>query len=603
MKLQEKEKGRKGKNLTEKDMADGSSSSLVDQNSQSPPYLSPSSEKAPGGWRAVKYILANETFEKLASMSLIANMTVYLKTKYNMDGILVVNVINIWSGCSNITSIGGALVSDTFLGRFLTLLFGSISSLLGMATMTVTAGVPKLRPPTCIDEGNCIEPKSWQMGILFAGLAFMAIGAGGIRPCNIAFGADQFDTTTKKGKAQLESFFNWWYFTFTLALVIALTGVVYIQTNISWIIGFAIPTGCLFVSIMIFIIGHHTYIIMKPQGSVFVDMVKVITAAIRKCNLTASGHFFYDPDHHESGSKLSSTKRFSCLDKAAIIVDQSELDDQGKPKNEWRLCSIQQVENLKMLIGIMPVWIAGIGCFITMDQQGTIGILQAIQTTKTVGSSFQVPPGWMGLSSMIALAIWIFIYEQFWVPQTRRITGKAKRLSITQRINIGIVIAIACSLVAAAIEKQRRTAALKQGSFESPMSILLLLPQFVLSGLIEAFAAVALMEFLTTQLPESMRTVAGAIFFVSLSLASYLNSILVNIVYKMTRKGGKSPWLGGQDLNKDKLENFYYLVAGIGALNLLYFNLYARRFVTNARTDKKESEGQKNNEEQILDVA
>ena len=98
-----------------------------------------------------------------------------------------------------------------------------------------------------------------------------------------------------------------------------------------------------------------------------------------------------------------------------------------------------------------------------------------------------------------------------------------------------------------------------------------------------------------------MRTVAGAIFFVSLSLASYLNSILVNIVYKITRKGGKSPWLGGHDLNKDKLENFYYLVAGIGALNFLYFNLFARRFVTNARTDKKESEGQQNNEEQILE--
>ncbi|XWS67132.1 hypothetical protein CRYUN_Cryun05aG0260600 [Craigia yunnanensis] len=562
MRQQEREKGRKEKNLTEKDMADESSSSLIEQNSKSPPYLSPSSKKAPGGWRAVKYILGNETFEKLASMSLIANMTVYLKIKYDMDGIVVVNVINIWSGCSNITSIAGALVSDTFLGRFVTLLYGSISSLLGMATMTLTAGVPKLRPPTCIDESNCIEPKLWQMGILFAGLAFMAIGAGGIRPCNIAFGADQFDTKTKKGRAQLESFFNWWYFTFTFALVIALTGVVYIQTNISWII-----------------------------------------AAIRKCSLTASGHSFYDPDLHESGSKLSRTKRFSCLDKAAIIADQSELDDQGKPKNDWRLCSIQQVENLKMLIGMMPVWIAGIGCFITMDQQGTIGILQAIQTTKTIGSSFQVPPGWMGLSSMIALAIWIFIYEQIWVPQTRRITGKAKRLSMTQRINIGIVIAIMSSFVAAAIEKQRRAAALKQGSFESPMSISLLLPQFALSGLIEAFAAVALMEFLTTQLPESMRTVAGAIFFVSLSLASYLNSILVNIVYKTTRKGGKSPWLGGHDLNKDKLENFYYLVAGIGALNFLYFNLFARRFVTNARTDKKESEGQQNNEGQILEIA
>ncbi|WRX24841.1 hypothetical protein QQP08_017328 [Theobroma cacao] len=116
--------------MTEKDMGDGSNSSLVEQNSQSPPLPSPSLRKEPGGWRAVKYILGNETFEKLASMSLVANMTVYLRTKYNMDGIAVVNVINIWSGCSNITAIAGALVSDTFLGRYRTLLFGSISSLL-----------------------------------------------------------------------------------------------------------------------------------------------------------------------------------------------------------------------------------------------------------------------------------------------------------------------------------------------------------------------------------------------------------------------------------------------------------------------------------------
>ncbi|KAL4272315.1 hypothetical protein GQ457_13G013340 [Hibiscus cannabinus] len=570
-------------------MAEGSDSFLDD-----PSYPS---EKARGGWRAVKYILANETFEKLASMSLIANMTVYLKTKYNMHGILVVNVINIWSGSSSFTSIGGAMVSDTFLGRYLTLLFGSISSTLGMAILTLTAAVPKLRPPTCIGQINCIGPKFWQLSILYVGLAFVAIGAGGIRPCNIAFGADQFDTSTKKGRMQLESFFNWWYFSFTLALVIALTGVVYIQTNMSWFIGFAIPTACLFLSVVIFVIGHHAYIITKPQGCVFVDLIKVISAASRKHHLDVSKQMFYDPEVHLR------TKRFRCLEKAAIIADQSELDEQGKPKNGWRLCSIQQVENLKLLLGMMPVWVTGIGCFMAMDQQSTIGILQAIQTNNTLGSSFKVPPGWMGLSSMIALAFWIFIYEIIWVLQTKRITGKAKRLSMTQRTNIGLVFAMACSIVAALVEKKRRTAALQHGSFQSPMSIVMLLPQFALSGLIEAFAAVALMEYLTTQLPESMRTGAGAIFFVSLSLASYLNSILINIVYKVTRKGGKTAWLGGPDLNQDKLERFYYLMAALEALNFIYFNLFARQFITNASTVSTGSERLHNDEDQTLEVA
>jgi len=67
------------------------------------------------------------------------------------------------------------------------------------------------------------HPKDWQLGVLFAGLRLLSIGAGGIKPCNIAFGADQY---TAKGRGQLESFFNWRYFTFTIALVIVLTGVV-----------------------------------------------------------------------------------------------------------------------------------------------------------------------------------------------------------------------------------------------------------------------------------------------------------------------------------------------------------------------------------------
>ncbi|KAL6181569.1 hypothetical protein ACLB2K_048223 [Fragaria x ananassa] len=100
--------------------------------SSSPPeaQVPPEPKKSPGGWRAIKYILGNESFEKLASMSLIANMSVYLTTKYNLGGLFMVNVVNIWNGSSNVAALAGAFVSDTYLGRFRTLLCGSISSLL-----------------------------------------------------------------------------------------------------------------------------------------------------------------------------------------------------------------------------------------------------------------------------------------------------------------------------------------------------------------------------------------------------------------------------------------------------------------------------------------
>ena len=107
-----------------------------------------------------------------------------------------------------------------------------------MGTMTLTAGVTEVRPFPCNGQRNCPQPYASQLVLLYGGLGLLAIGAGGIRTCSIAFGADQFDPTTEKGRAQLQSFFDWWYFSFILALVVALSVVVYIQTNVSWVTGY-----------------------------------------------------------------------------------------------------------------------------------------------------------------------------------------------------------------------------------------------------------------------------------------------------------------------------------------------------------------------------
>ncbi|GAB2223892.1 hypothetical protein Droror1_Dr00004636 [Drosera rotundifolia] len=552
--------------------------------------------KKKGGWRAIKYVLANETFEKLASMSLIANITVYLKTMYNMDGIMLVNVVTIWSGSSNISSLGGAFLSDVYFGRFYTLLIGSIASLLGMGMMTLTAATPQIRPPPCHDDSTCTKPTGWQLGALYSALILLALGSGCIRPCNIAFGADQFDTRTEKGQAQLQRFYNWWYFTFTIALLVALTAVVYIQTNISWIIGFAIPTGCFVVSIIVFLVGCHTYIYHKPRGSIFIDMVKVMIAAYRKRHLTLDnkGHQkFYDPPEEidPSVTKLNRTNRLMFLDKAAMISNLSELNCEGIATNRWRLCTVQQVEQLKCLIGCLPVWITGILSLLAMDQQNTFGILQAIQMNRRVGKHFIIPPAWIGLTSMVSLSVWILIYERALIPLLQKIKqdGDA-RISIKERIRAGIMFSIACMLTAGLVERQRREEAMRHGIFESPLSVFSLAPQLVLSGLIEAFAAVSIMEFFTTQMPESMRSIAGAVFFLSLSMASYLSSAIVNIIHMMTKTNDKMGWLGGHDLNQNQLDSFYFIIAGVGCFNLLYFSFFASNYIFVSNVEVKPSE-------------
>ncbi|XP_061348750.1 uncharacterized protein LOC133294107 [Gastrolobium bilobum] len=565
---------------------------------------SSSTKKKQGGWRAVRYILGNETFEKLASMSLIANLVVYLHTQYNIDTSVSAEVFNLWSGFTNFLPLVGAYVADAYVGKFNTLLVSSVASFLGMGFISLGAGIPSLRPPSCPTHSDCTQPNGTQLAVLYVGLGLFAVGSGGLRPCNIAFGADQFDTKTEKGRAQLESFCNWWYFLFTVALLVALTLVVYIQTNISWFLGFIIPTVCFAFSLTIFLLGHNTYVCLKPKGSIMCDLVKVIVAAYRKRHVDLKKDsgllFYYPPPSSESEpriTKLAHTNRFSFFDKASVITNPSEIDNSGKSIDSWRLCSVQQVEELKSILNTLPVWLAGIVCFLSMGQANSFGILQALQTNKSIGPHFSVPPAWMGLVPMIALSLWIYLYEKIYVPWTKKTTKKGKRLSIEQRMLIGILLSIAGMAVSGLVEVRRRGDAMKHDSFESPTSIWWLVPQFALSGLVEAFAAIPMMELLTSYWPESMKTLGGAVFFLSLSIANYLSTILIRIIVVVTTRHGRTPWLGGNDLNKNRLEYFYYTILVLGVLNLLYFQFFARRYLYSEvlqRQSKNEAEEEEN---------
>lgn len=115
---------------------------------------------------------------------------------------------------------------------------------------------------------------------------------------------------------------------------------VYIQTEISWTISFAIPTACLALTIIIFLIGRHTYIYKKPQGSVFVDLEKIISAPFRKRTINLQSNTPQFIHAKNKTTKLEKTNRLRYLDKAAVIVDPIELNEKGHPKNTWRLCAV-----------------------------------------------------------------------------------------------------------------------------------------------------------------------------------------------------------------------------------------------------------------------
>ena len=97
----------------------------------------------------------------------------------------------------------------------------------------------------------------------------------------------------------------------------------------------------------------------------------------------------------------------------------------------------------------------------------------------------------------------------------------------------------------------------------------------MITGVAEAFAAIGQVEFYYKQFPENMRSIAGALFFCGLGGSNYLSSFLISIVHRTTEGSANGNWLS-EDLNKGRLDYFYYMITGLGAITLGYFLLCAR---------------------------
>ncbi|CAK8563130.1 unnamed protein product [Lathyrus sativus] len=495
------------------------------------------------GWKVMPFIVGNETFEKLGTTGTLSNLLVYLTTVFNLSSIEATNIVNIFNGSASLATLLGAFLSDTYFGRYKTLGFSTFASFLGLLVIQLTAWIKKMHPAECGNEKTtCTQPSTGQMAFLLLGFGFLIIGAAGIRPCNLAFGADQFNPNTDSGKKGINSFFNCKY-----------------------------------------------YVKVQATGSPVTSIVQVISVAIKKRKLhlqedeysLVSLFSYISP--HSINCKLPHTPQFRFLDKAAIITPEDTINPDGSASDPWNLCSIQQVEELKCLVRVLPVWVSGILYYVALVQQSTMLVFQALQSDRTFfNTNFKIPAASFTIFTMLSLTIWLPIYDRIIVPTIRRFTGKDGGITLLQRMGIGMFISILCMLVSGVVEWKRRTMAItnpigfepRKGAISS-MSAMWLIPQLTLAGFSDAFTLVGQVEFYYKQFPENMRSLAGSLFFCGLALSSYLSSLLISIIHRSSDKSANGNWLP-QDLNKGRLDYFYYVISVLEVVNLGYFVLCSR---------------------------
>ncbi|KAK7384871.1 hypothetical protein VNO78_30574 [Psophocarpus tetragonolobus] len=529
------------------------------------------STKRKGGLRTMPFIIVNECLERVASSGILPNMIMYMRNVYGMPIAKGTSVIHTWNAASDILSIVGAFVSDSYLGRFLVISVGSFSSLLGLTFLWLTAMIPELRP-SC-EFLDCNSATAAQLAVLFLSMGLISIGAGCVRPCSIAFGADQLTIKERSTDERLlDSYFNWYYTSIAISTIIALSVIVYIQENLGWKIGFGLPALLMFISAVSFILGSPFYAKRKPGHSLLTSFAQVVVVAVKNRRLSLPDSNF-DQYYQDCDSELMvPTDSLRCLNKACIKNPEPISNPDGSVSDPWSQCTVGQVESLKSLLRLLPMWSTGI---FMMVSQGSFSTLQANTMDRRLFGDFKMPAASFNLIMVLTLSIIIPLYDRVIVPLLAKYFGLHRGFSNKTRIGIGLLFVCAGKATSVVVETMRRNAAIEQGFVDQPdaiidMSVIWLFPEFILLGIAEAFNPVGQVEFFYAYFPKTMSSFAMALFTLELAAANVVGSVLVSMVDKFTSVGGKESWLS-TNINRGHLNYYYALLTFMAIINYFYF--------------------------------
>lgn len=544
-----------------------------------------------GGWIAAFFIFGNEMAERMAYFGLSVNMVAFMFYVMHRPFSSSSNAVNNFLGISQASSVLGGFLADAYLGRYKTIAIFTTVYLVGLTGITLCAFMDVFVPnqeqcdQLALLLGNCEPAKPWQMLYLYTVLYITGFGAAGIRPCVSSFGADQFDERSEDYKTHLDRFFNFFYLSVTVGAIVAFTLVVYIQMEKGWGYAFASLAIAMGISNLLFFAGTPMYRHRLPGGSPLTRVAQVLVAAYKKRNVPFSNSeligLYEVPGKHSAvkGSrKIAHTDSFRWLDKAAL-----QLKDDGSDPSPWRLCTVTQVEEVKILIKLIPIPACTIMLSVVLTEYLTLSVQQAY-TLNTHMGRLKLPvtcmPVFPGLSIFLILAL----YYSTFVPLSRRITGHPHGASQLQRVGIGLAISIVSVAWAGIFENYRRDYAIKhdyQTSFLTPMAELSaywLLIQYCLIGIAEVFCIVGLLEFLYEEAPDAMKSIGSAYAALAGGLGCFLASLLNNIVKSATGTPGRTEsWLS-QNINTGRFDYFYWLLAVLSVINFCIFLYSAHRY-------------------------
>ncbi|KAM6986615.1 solute carrier family 15 member 2 [Aplochiton taeniatus] len=316
---------------------------------------------------SIAFIVVNEFCERFSYYGMKAVLTLYFINYLHWDKNLSTAVYHAFSGLCYFTPILGALIADSWLGKFKTIIYLSIVYVIGHVVKSVGA-IP--------DVGN----STVHVALSLVGLILIALGTGGIKPCVAAFGGDQFD---EEHINERRKFFSIFYMSINAGSVLStvitpiLRGDVKCFGDDCYALAFGVPAALMVVALVVFISGSGMYKKSPPEGNVLLDVCRCIGFAIK--------------------NRWRSSKDDSC---------RKHWLDWAEDKYSRRL-----IEEIKMVLRVLVLYIPLPMFWALFDQQGSRWTLQATRMNMSFGDSFVLKPDQMQMLNALLILVFVPIFD------------------------------------------------------------------------------------------------------------------------------------------------------------------------------------------------
>ncbi|KAL6616457.1 hypothetical protein ACP70R_038727 [Stipagrostis hirtigluma subsp. patula] len=492
-----------------------------------------------GGWRAALYLVVVGFFERIGFYGVQGNLIMYLTGPLGMSTAAAAAGVNAWAGTVQVLPLVGALAADSHLGRYRAVVAAGVLYLLSLGMLTASSALQA--SPRHQGSSPPSTSTAW-LAFFYVALYLLALAQGFHRPCAEALGADQFAPSDgdRSARESRSSYFNWFHFSISCGYAIATAVLSYVEDNVGWTVGFGACWATMVLYLAVFLLGTRRYRPEPPvDGRPFAETVRALTPRVfRRKGTTATE----------------------------------------------RLLTPRPEEGEGLVAKLLPIWLTSLVFAAIMSQVFTLFTKQGSTMDRRIGAgtTLVVPPAALQCLVSVTFVAMLPVYDRVLVPLARRLTGHHAGVTTLQRVGAGMAVSGVAMVVAALVEARRLRIARDAGLVDRPdvavpMSLWWVVPQYVLLGLAGVLGEVGLEEFFYDQVPDALRSVGLSLSLSAMGAGSYASSMLVWAIDLATRGSGES-WFSN-NLNRAHLDYFYWILAGLAAVEVAVFLHLSNRYV------------------------